>query len=93
MYGLRRLQIGRCGELNEGLSSRPTVARDVTRNVPVTNFLHYATFLVGDGTKKRRHPKMLPLCAKSLTIIESLLRSIAGWLMSCFGLYKTEGIE
>ena len=31
MYGLRRLQVGRCGELAEGLSSRPTVARVVTR--------------------------------------------------------------
>ena len=30
MYGIRRLQVGRCGEL-EGLSSRPTVARVVTR--------------------------------------------------------------
>ena len=33
MYGLRRLQIGRCGELTEGLSSRPTVAGVITRNV------------------------------------------------------------
>ena len=33
MYDLRRLQIGRCGELTEGLSSRPTVAHDVARVV------------------------------------------------------------
>ena len=34
MYGIRRLQVGRCGELaREGLTSRPTVARVVSRAV------------------------------------------------------------
>ena len=34
VYGLRRLQVGRCGELTEGLSSRPTFARIVAPPTP-----------------------------------------------------------
>ena len=49
MYGLRRLQIGRCGELAERLSSRPTVARVVTRE-----------YRRGRGTLQRKVGKRLP---------------------------------
>ena len=49
MYGLRRLQIGRCGELAERLSSRPTVARVVTRE-----------HRCGRGTLRQRNRKATP---------------------------------
>ena len=38
IYALRRLQIGRCGGLRKGPSSRPTVACAITRNAQVTPF-------------------------------------------------------
>ncbi len=49
MYGLRRLQVGRCGELTEGLSSHPTVARVVTRE-----------HRCGRGTLPRQNRKATP---------------------------------
>ena len=66
MYGIRRLQVGRCGELTEGLTSRPTVAGVIARDLQMTpdSDVIGAVPARTSGVSAHRDDFLMPACAE-----------------------------